>query len=380
MSNLLNRKTVKSQAYTFQAGGALQVPLQFLEPAIAGMRNPKIRRLYARLALVMNTGAQGGGANQFPMILSRVQIDDGAGPRVNLKGSSLRIVGYAEKTGTYRDGTKIAASQSNATQDLYLDLLPTALLNEQGEDDHGILVSDLLNGGQIYLTWGNALTFTGHITFQPATTIEVYADIVDAVTVEGKIELPPRNCYTDENISLTDYRYKVGGLTRWAIYYAGELGEDTKQGLSLAQSFFSDDFNLNGWPTTYFANAYRQRAYRCADGDAAGVTQTEDPFLRAAPQAIALFQPEMGQPISQLPPTDTFQMRTTGTIGALAPVMIKAFYTKRSPQLEQAALRAPTVEAARMKIRATGKVADSEKSASGVKNGLAPFLPLKVAA
>jgi len=380
MANLLNRKTVKSQAYTFQAGGALQVPLQFLEPTLAGMRNPKIRRLYARLALNMNTGASGGPARQFPMILSRVQIDDGAGPRVNLKGSSLRVIGHAEKTGTYRDGIDIAASQTGATQDFYIDLLPTALLNEQGEDDHGILVSDLLNGGQIYLTWAAALTFSGYITFQAATTIEVYADVVDAVTVNGQIELPPRNCYTDENVSLTDYRYKVGGLTRWAIYYAGELGEDTRQGLALAQTFFSDDFNLNGWPTTYFVNAYRQRAYRCVDGDAAGAVQTEDPFLRSVPQAIALFQPEMGQPISQLPPTDTFQMRTTGTIGALAPVMIKAYYTKRSPQLEQAALRAPTLEAARAKIRATGKVADSEKSAANVQNGLAPFLPLRVMA
>lgn len=379
MPHVLNRKIVKSQQFSKTAyPGGFQVPLQFMEPAISGMDNPMIRRLRARIGLNVDTGSSGGPARQFAQSLARVLIQDGAGDRVNVKASSLRILNYAERTGTYRDGLNIAASQTAALQNYWLDLLPVQVINEQEDDDHGILVSDLLNGGQIYLTWGIDTPFANYLTFNGGCFVELYADIWDATDTNGKVLLPPRNVWTEEVVSLVDYRYKVGGINRWSIYYAGDRGEDTKQGLS-AQNLFSEDFKYQGYPLDYFQNTYIDRAGQLArSGDCANTVPPEDPFCQVAPQAVMFFGPESGQQISDLPVTETFQMRTDGSIGSLSPVMIKGYYTKRSPVLEQAALKAANVPAARQSITATGNVGSTSKRVSAVQAGLGPFLPIWV--
>ncbi len=383
MGFALIRKTVKSQSYTIAAtggaGSGFQVPLQFLEPALAGFRNAFIKRLRARISYNVDTGASGGPARLFPQVFSRVQIDDGAGPIVNLSGAELRIANIAERPGSYRDGLNVAASQTGATGEYWIDLLPTELFNEDGEHDHGMLVSDLMNGGQIYLTWASNLTpYAGYTTFNTTTAVEIYADVVEGVNAEGMIKLPPRLTWFSESISLVDYRYKLGGLMRWMIAYVGATAEDTLAGFS-AQNLFSDDLKYQGYPLGYFRDTYKQTRDRTYDGDAAGTTAIEDPFLRTNPMAVAFWCPERGQMIGDLPLAESVQYRTDGSVGSDSPSMIKCVYTKRSPQLERAALGVSSDAAARAAIQTTGKVAGG-KPVSAVTSGLAPFLPIRVKA
>lgn len=374
----LTRRTVKSKQFTITATGQgeFQIPWDFLEPTLTGKRNPGIVNLKARIGYNVDTGGSGGPGRLLAQAAARIRLEDvvQGSPRVNLSGGEQRLINFAEKTGTYKDNADLTTGLDDSTGDHFIDLLPAQLLNEAGEHDHAILVSDLMNGGGLYWTWNIATPYAGYFTFNGATFVEIWADVVDMVTPGGDIILPPRHCYLSEGITSTDQLFVVNGLTRWMIPYKGDAAVPTNSGLSASNLYRSDSLQTPGsLSISKFIEDYRSRAY---------APQASDPFLlQSDPYCFALFAPRFGQPITELPLADKIQLALdAGSWGTSGPRMVRSIYTPRSARGEVAALGASSAAEAAAHITANGRVMFSDKRVSSLPKGVAPYLPIVVPA
>lgn len=365
---------VKSDPYYFAANRQVGIKLDFLQAALGRYKNPIIEELKFMLHVDCDTGSSGGPARQFPMMLSRVVFQDGAGERCNLKGSSLRIAAHAELSGQYRDGYNIATGQTGATQDVFLPVVPILVQDEKEENDHGILLSDVLAGGSLDVTFGAALTFTNYITFTTSSYVQVWAVIREAKTSSGKVRLAPRWVWKDTEMLQKEDRYDMNGVARWAIAYVGDQTEDDLTAFS-AMNVTSDNLEIYAYPTSVFRDNFRFRGFPCQERAAAGAASTEEnPFLTG--QAFAVIMPRFGQAITELEAFDRVQLNTDQTNwGSNSPQFIRCFYTARAPKLEAAALRKASVGGAAKSI-AAGRIADTNTTVGDL--AAARLLPVDV--
>src|SRR5262249_19545512 len=146
--------------------------LNFLDPA-RSMRSPLIKNIAIRGVLTYGTGTSGGPARLLPQSLSRIRIADATKDRVNVRGSSARVINQAEFRACYQDGAKTAASQAGVTQEFFLNF-PFNPQKSCRRNDYGIPLFELIDGGTIELNTGPALLGGAQNTTIPSGTYQLF--------------------------------------------------------------------------------------------------------------------------------------------------------------------------------------------------------------
>jgi hypothetical protein len=376
--HMLYSEVYRSQTYNWGAGAVIPIQLGFLDPA-RRFAAPTIDHFLIHFNGLVNTGTNGGPVRELPQLFTKIQISDPAGDRINLRGSSVRVMNQLEYGEGYNDGVNIAASQSAAAVDFWLRI-PFAPLKARRRADYRIPLFELVDGGQFILNFGSASTLGLAQDFTAITsgTVEVYAEVFE----ERVRELKSRMCFIDYDVQSTDYSYAVNGSLRSAVYYAGEVAENNASVLA-AQNFTSRTLNIPAYPLTLFKDKYKLESKpRIPDAKSAqaGTSVTEDVFVGG--YAVALFAPRSEQKIGAMPDMASLHFKTDGTVTTTnLPKLILSFVTDRSSQLSMRTLGVPNEQQLATALASAGHVRTwqgKRSSLSNWKSNVASRLPAKL--
>jgi hypothetical protein len=373
--------TYQSLPYTWAASTTLPFDLSFLNPA-RSMLAPVIWGVRLRFSGTAATGSSGGPARIFPQLYTQIQLADIAGDRVNVRGSSLRVIDQIEYGAGYSDCTPTTTITSNATSTTALEFwlrLPFRPMRAQRRDDFGLPLREFLDGGKLQVVTAAANWATNFITTSNGT-ITAYVDVVD----EGVPEAKSRLCWIDQNISKTEDQYNIAGLGRYVVAYAGEVLEQVSTKLPTAwssQTVTSKTLELSQVQDTYFYDYYKQESTpRIADPGipaTASVVVPEDSVVNGL--ALPFLMADNDEATPSLPQMATVHYKTSLssiTTGNL-PQMISSVVTERSD-----AATARTLGADWRQRLGKGYVAAADgnhKPIGAFAPGIQKFLPLRIA-
>ncbi len=313
---------LRSQPLNWAANSNFVYPMNFLDAA-RGMRSPVIKNIAIKMALVYNTGTSAGPARMLPMTLSRVRITDQTKERVNMRGSSLRILNQIEFGTAYQDGVNTAASQTGVAQDVILNI-PFNPWKSRRRNDYGIPLFEFVDGGGIELNTGAAVLATNFQTITSGT-LQIFVDVDETRTRE----LKSRVCFKDTDITQTEFVVPIGGALRWFSYYAGENGETTQIPLP-AQNFTSQTLEYSIIPREVLRNNYKKEqlsGFRTANAEA--TTAAED--VHQTMQAVLIMMVDADAKIPEMPQLTSLHVQTDGAVPSTIPKYIFSYIADRDP-------------------------------------------------
>jgi hypothetical protein len=358
----------QSNALTWAASKTFNVDMSFMNPG-----RDMVAPVCDELLFVLNisdidTGTAGCRGGAFASAFAQILVKDQAGDRVNVRGSSLRVIDQQEYGAGYQDPTSIAASQSNVARKLFLRV-PFNPPKARRSRDFGLPLRGFLDGGKIAFTTSAALlpgmgADGGTIS---AATITVYAFVRD----EGVREAKSRIVYEDEAITLTNYDYNVAGALRMFLWYNGEINERAGTAWS-AQQLSSKTSELSQIDDFVFQDRYQH--YSKPPRSSPGSVATADTYAQTdvclTGQAVPIIVPEEDQKIPEMLQCQTYNVRTSlsSITTSDLPQAIKCYITERSAQVTARVLGVSDPGAA---IAQRGRV----KAANGNPRGIAAFPP-----
>jgi hypothetical protein len=316
---------LRSQPITWAASSNFTSPLNFLDAA-RGMRAPVIKNFALRLSLVYSTGTSAGPARLLPQTLTRIRITDQSKERVNLRGSSLRVVNQIEFGAAYQDGVNTTASQAGVSQDIVLNI-PFNNWKSRRRNDYNIPLFEFVDGGQLEINTGSGVLVSALFTTITSGTMQWFVDVDETRTRELKSRL----CYKDTDITQTEFVVPIGGALRWFDYYAGENGEGVQTPLP-AQNFTSQTLEYSIIPREVLRNQYRKEqisAFRTANAEA--TTAAED--VHQTMQAILIMMVDADAKIPEMPQLVSLHVQTDGAVPSTIPKYIFSYISDRDPNL-----------------------------------------------
>jgi hypothetical protein len=353
---------LRSQTLNYAPNSTIVFPLNFLDPA-RGMRAPVIKNVGLLVKVNCDTGSSGGPARMFPMMFSRIRIMDAGLDRVNLRGSSARIMNQMEFGAAYHDGKDVAAAQTGDTSVSFFLNFPFNPHKSRRRNDYGIPLFELIDGGSIEVSTGAALLKTNYATINTSTTLQLFVDVDDGRTREVKSRL----CYRDTDITQTEYNVPIGGALRWFAFYGGE-GTLYNQTALTAQNFTSQTLGFSIMPREVFRNGYQLEqvhGVRTADPANTASSGAEDAFYTM--EAVALQMVDADQKIPEMPAVASLHVQTDQAITTSnLPKYIFSFIAARD-----ASLSARTVNAA-----SPGQLQDAMAKHGTIKTASGKVSPL----
>jgi hypothetical protein len=363
---------LRSQVLNWQALVNLVFPLNFLDPA-RSMRSPVIKSILLRQVLTYNTGTSGGPARMLPMSLTRIRITDQTKERVNLRGSSGRVMNQLEYGSAYQDGTNTAASQTAVTQESCLNI-PFNPWKSRRRNDYGIPLFEFVDGGGIEINTAAAVLATNFHTITSGT-YQLFVDIDETRAREAKSRL----CYRDMDITQTEFSVPVGGALRWFAYYAGE-GTETTQTALASQNFTSQTLEFSIFPREILRNGYRiEQLSGARIADVAAATTTEDVFITM--QAVLLAMVDEDGKIPEMPQIASLHVQTDGSVPSTTPKYIFSYIADRDPSSTARTLNAKSPADLNNNLQAYGTIKTASGKLSPLKNwpeDTARAMPLKL--
>jgi hypothetical protein len=307
------------------------------------------------------------------MVFSRIRISDQSKERVNLRGSSLRIVNQIEFGAAYQDGVNTAASQAGVSQDLIMNI-PFNPVKSRRRNDYGIPLFEFVDGGQLEVNTGAAVLATNYQTIT-AATIQWFVDVDETRTRELKSRL----CYKDTDITQTEFVVPIGGALRWFSYYAGENTETTQAALA-AQNFTSQTLEYSIIPREVLRNNYKKEqlsGLRTANAEA--TTTAED--VHQTMQAVLLMMVDWDAKIPEMPQLVSLHVQTDGSVPTTIPKYIFSYISDRDPNLSARTANANSPQELQAAISKGGVVKTANGKTSPV-GGWSPdasrTLPIKL--
>lgn len=314
---------LRSQIFNWAPNTNIPVPLNFLDPG-RGMRAPTIKHIAVRQVLTFNTGTSGGPGRLLYTALSRIRITDQSKERVNLRGSSCRVMQQIELGASQQDGTNTAVSQTAVVQETYFNI-PFNPWKSRRRNDYNIPLFEFVDGGGIELNTGAALLGGAQNTTVTAGTYQVFVDVDETRTREAKSRL----CYRDTDITQTEFAVPIGGAIRWFAYYAGEGTEPAQTPLA-AQNFTSQTLEYSIIPREELRNRYRlEQLSGLRTANAEGTTAAEDVFVTM--QAVMIQMVDEDAKIPEMPQVASLHVQTDGAVPATIPKYIFSYIADRDP-------------------------------------------------
>jgi hypothetical protein len=314
----------KSRSVDWGSGETgLDFPVDCLDKAVKGMDNPFIEDILIRIAGTFTTVASTGSARGMLLaqMLDKIQFSDEDGPRVDCRGSSLRIqlcMEYGTELG-FRELRNQGAGATVAFV-VYYRIPTCSPETAENKRDYRWDARRMRNGGQVTIAcgtspFGPSANYQATITGTP--TLEIHYNVVD----EHRKRDPSRMILRDWVIYSSDQTFPLGAdngtkvvKLRSAIQYIGQVGESkatpdawSSQRIDsrVLQLFHvRDDYLLE----TFFA----RRSFNYPD--AAGVVATVDPFYND--YALALYTPMRRQQITEMADCGSFDWQTDLTFGS----------------------------------------------------------------
>jgi hypothetical protein len=353
---------LRSQPIPWVASSNITFPMNFLDAA-RGMRAPVIKNILLRQNLVYSTGTSGGPARMLPTALTRVRITDQTKERVNMRGSSLRILNQIEFGAAYQDGVNTAASQAGVTQETCLNI-PFNPWKSRRRNDYGIPLFEFVDGGVIELNTNAAVLATNFHTVTSGT-YQLFVDVDETRTRELKSRL----CFKDMDITQTEFVVPIGGALRWFSYYVGE-GSETTQVVLPAQNFTSQTLEYSIIPREVLRNNYRKEqlsALRTATAEA--TTAAEDVHITM--QAVLIAMVDADAKIPEMPQIVSLHVQTDGAVPSTIPKYIFSYIADRDPNASARTANANSPAELQAEIAKRGCV----KTANGKRSGVTDWSP-----
>lgn len=315
---------LRSEVRNFAAGALIPFPTQFLEP---GRRyvSPCITDFDIILSLNVTTAAANILlARDIPTALQKIQITDSTGDRVNLRGSSLRIVDQYEFGASYNDGPNVPASTTTTV--VVVLRVTFAPYKSRRRHDFFIPLDEFLDGGALNINCGSA-TING-VAGNTATINSGSIQWIARLVEDRERELKSRMAYIDYDITLREASYSAQGLLRHMLMFSGEVGQFNARNWG-AQNITSRTLDLSIMPDVLLRDRYKQE-WPTRQADPAGATVAED--ATALSQCIPVFTVRQDQKLVQLPDIQTCHVQFDGTLPASTdlPKMIVCSVTDRA--------------------------------------------------
>lgn len=364
---------LRSETKPWAASTNIVFPLNFLDPP-RSMRSPVIKNIAIRGVLTYNTGTSGGPARLLPASLTRVRVTDMTKDRVNVRGSSLRLINQVEFGAAYRDGINTAASQTGVTQEFVLNI-PFNNLKSRRRNDFGIPLWEFVDGGAIELNTAAAQLAANYQTITSGT-YQLYVTVDETRTREAKSRL----CYKDIDITQTEFSVPIGGALRWFAFYAGEGTELTQTALA-AQNFTSQTLEYSIIPREILRNQYKLEQYQgLRSANAEATTAAEDVFETM--QAVMLQMVDADQKIPEMPIVASLHVQTDSAIvSAATPKYVFSYIADRDPSATQRTLQASSPAELQDAVAQFGSIKTASGKMSPVKQwgvDVARAMPLKL--
>lgn len=343
---------LRSQPLNWVQSSNIVFPLNFLDPP-RGMRAPVIKNIGLRQVLTYNTGTSPSPARMLPQALTRIRITDQTKERVNLRGSSLRVLNQLEFGTSYQDGVNTAASQTAVVQETYMNI-PFNPWKSRRRNDYGIPLFEFVDGGAIELNTGAATLLTNFQTIT-AGTFQLFVDVDETRTRE----LKARMCFKDMDITQTEFSVPVGGALRWFAYYAGE-GTESVQTSLVAQNFTSQTLEYSILPREILRAKYRiEQISGIRTANAEATTAAEDVFQTM--QAVLLQMVDADAKLPEMPQVASLHVQTDAAVPATIPKYIFSYIADRDPSASARTAGADSPAQLQTVLNASGTV----KTASG---------------
>jgi hypothetical protein len=358
----------QSLTYTWAASKTFPIDLSFLN-ATRDMAAPVIDELVIVSVMAITTGSAGLRGGALASMYSQVLVQDQAGERVNVRGSSLRVIDQLEYGSGFQDVTSIAATQTTNQSRTLVLRVPFNPEKARRRRDFGLPIRGFLDGGKMQLVTSAALIpgmGANGGTIQSGT-ITVYAWVRDERVPEAKSRL----CYLDESIAQTNFDYNVAGSLRYALWYNGEINEATPTAWS-AQQLTSKTLELQLINDYVFQDKYA--TYQKPPRSSPGTVATADTYAQTdcvlTGQAVPIYFPNQEEKIPDMPQMQTLNIRTSlsSITTSDLPQVIKSVVTERSTNVTARVLGVSDPAAA---VASSGRI----KAASNDDLGVASFPP-----
>lgn len=358
----------QSLTYTWAASKTFPIDLSFLNAA-RDMKAPVIDELTIILNITdIDTGAAGITGGCFPAFFSQILVQDQAGERVNVRGSSLRVIDQLEYGAGYQDVAAIDANASNQTRKVILRV-PFNPPKARRRRDFGLPLRGFLDGGKMQLVTSAALNPAMGATGGTISTAEIF--VIAWVRDEMVPEAKSRIVWLDESIAQTNFDYNVAGALRYALWYNGEINEATPTAWS-AQTLTSKTLEMQ------LINDYvlqdRATSYHKPPRSSPGIVGTADVYKQTdcvlTGQVVPIYVPSEEQKIVDMPQMQTLNVRTSlsSITTSDLPQVIKCVVTERSANVTARVLGVSDPAAALSKA---GRI----KTANGNPRGIDAFPP-----
>lgn len=367
----------QSLTYAWAAQKTFPVDLSFLNAA-RDLSAPIIEELviWFQAVITTSTGGMLGGA--LPTAFSQILVQDMVGERINLRGSSLRVVDQMEYGAGYQDVATIAASASNVTRNLFLRI-PFMPIRCRRRRDYGLSLREFVDGGKMQLVTSAALLpgsgATGG-TIQSGN-ITLFAHIRDEGTKEAKSRLT----FTDESINQVNFDYNVNGFLRALIWYNGEINEAASTPWA-SQTILSKTLEYQTLQDLLFQDWYVRESQppRSDPGSVAAASVFKQTDVALTGQAVPLLFPYRDQKIPDMPKMQTVNIRTS--LGSITttdlPQVIKSIITERAASATARTLGRSDVGAA---VAKSGRIKGANGNKVGIKSvpmDVAKVMPIKL--
>lgn len=375
----MRQQPLQSLTYTWAASKSFPIDLSFLNAA-RDMNSPIIDELVIVAAVVLNTGSAGMRGGTLASMFSQVLVQDQAGIRANVRGSSLRVIDQVEYGAGFQDPTSIAATQTSVSRKCILRI-PFNPIKSRRRADFGLALRGFVDGGKMQLVTSPALLpamGANGGTIQSGT-ITVYAIVRDE---EGK-EAKSRIVFEDESIAQTNFDYNFAGAARYALWYNGEINEATPTAWS-AQQITSKTLELQLIDDFVFQDWYTSE--NLPPRSSPGTVATADTYAQTdcvlTGQVVPIYFPQFGQKIPDMPQMQTLNVRTSlsSITTSDLPQLIKSYISERSQNVTARVLGVSDPGGA---VATKGRI----KAANGKYLGIgsypaeiAKFMPIKITA
>lgn len=300
---------VHSQQIAYDSGtGGIDIPLNFLDTPLAQQGdNGRISYMALRLSLNVTTEALGGARDElFARTVARLVLSDKHGKRVDLSGSSLRLLDFLEDSNFSFGKTQEIGASTTTTVVGFLRIPVEPCLAARPQDYRWHTRE--FRQGKAQIDWASSTI--GPAAANRITINNGYAELWVETVDEGHEEAKTRLCLLDYGINANEHVFTVRGRLRAAIQYLGEVAESATATPDewASQTISSPSLQFYSVRDDVLVDRYRAMV-RPRRTSPALVVDERDPIMRGC--AMPLVYPKCGQPIAEMPEVQSFDWRTT---------------------------------------------------------------------
>lgn len=335
----MDRRYIYSEAKAWAAAGQQPFAMTFLEQ-VEGFVAPCVKALYLVFDAVVTVGAGAGNKMQgkdLCQAFSRVDFNDGAGPRLSVQGATLRKINLLEKGAAFSDPADLGVGANQAiTLTLEIPLQPR---RSRRRADYSIPVAELVRGGKLS-TFFNGAAINGvglNVGVIQSGSIQFYAEI----TEERKVQMKSRMTWLEYPLGVKNYQYPVQGSLRWLWLDSGVVGANNGRSWTDAQAQAGTPQAITS--LNLFLTQQRSDLLRFAEQQEMAIIAAVDPI--ALNQVIPMFWPKADQKILEMPDIDTAHVQFDGSVPTASdlPVVVVNSITDRAPQLSMKTMDADNI-------------------------------------